>query len=224
MKTVAIAIAFVSMVSSQTFEASSVKHSQAARPSLMTGGPGSHDPGRIRGEGIAVRTVVYVAYGVRPFQVDGPRWLDEDLYDVEMTLPDGTRREDLQPMFRALLAARWGMRAHTDTREATVYILTAGTSPKLRAGTPGPSRGAPTEDGTVHMDMHSATMQQLADILSHRLDALVLDRTAMGGPYDAALRQFVDQVHGDKLLKDGPQVGAVVDGDGNKLGWWTIAK
>ena len=63
------------------------------------------------------------AYRLRPFQViGGPGWITIDHFDINARAPEGTTgRPD--PMLRTLLADRFKLRVHTETKEQQVYAL-----------------------------------------------------------------------------------------------------
>ncbi len=107
------------------FDVASVKRFDPApgqRPSdsisIMPGG-------RVTAPGAALRELVRTAYGMLDVQlVDSGRLLSNQRYEIEArTRPDVTAA-DARAMLRALLAERFGLRAHQETRELAVYALT----------------------------------------------------------------------------------------------------
>jgi uncharacterized protein (TIGR03435 family) len=54
----------------------------------------------------------------------GPDWLDTDYYDIEAKADHSYRPDDLQTMFRNLLADRFQLKVHKEIREGPVYVLT----------------------------------------------------------------------------------------------------
>jgi uncharacterized protein (TIGR03435 family) len=54
----------------------------------------------------------------------GPDWLDTDYYDVEAKADHSYRLDDLQAMFRNLLADRFKLKVHKEVKEGPVYVLT----------------------------------------------------------------------------------------------------
>ena len=64
--------------------------------------------------------------------VGGPDWLDTDRFDVIATAPAGSTPETRKTMLRKLLADRFRLVAHTDTRGLPAYVMTAGKKPQLK--------------------------------------------------------------------------------------------
>jgi uncharacterized protein (TIGR03435 family) len=64
-------------------------------------------------------------YKVPMRQIQGaPDWLTEDRYDIEARTDKPHTIDDLQTMYENLLADRFNLKFHTETREGPVYLLT----------------------------------------------------------------------------------------------------
>src|SRR5664279_6215744 len=102
------------------------------------------------------------AYGVKNYQVTGPGWLDTERYDITAKVPKGATKDDLKLMLQGLLAERFKLTLHHETKELPMYALVVGKGgPKLKesveddatasgaapqggtAGSGGPSASAP---------------------------------------------------------------------------------
>jgi uncharacterized protein (TIGR03435 family) len=117
-----IAIAFgqtASDLNKLNFEVASVK--KGAPPQFgrgqeiafgRRGGPGTADPGQITWSGATLKMLLTEAYDVKPYQVSGPSWLDTERYDIVAKVPAGTTKEQVQVMWRNLLADRFGVTLH----------------------------------------------------------------------------------------------------------------
>jgi uncharacterized protein (TIGR03435 family) len=66
----------------------------------------------------------------RPYLVMGPDWLDQDRYDIEARLPEGSTPEQFLGMLRNLLTERFGLVTRWEERNRPIYELTV-----ARAGT-----------------------------------------------------------------------------------------
>jgi uncharacterized protein (TIGR03435 family) len=85
------------------------------------------------------------AYGVKGYQVTGPAWLDSERYEIVGQLPEGKTREQAKFMLQNLLAERFGLKMHRETKEMTVYALRTGKNgPKLKESRPAPGRTGET--------------------------------------------------------------------------------
>jgi uncharacterized protein (TIGR03435 family) len=72
-----------------------------------------------------LKQLVANAFDVRDYQIDGgPKWLTSDYFDINATAGADATPADVRAMLRALLAERFALRAHSETREAPVHVLT----------------------------------------------------------------------------------------------------
>ncbi len=111
------------------FEVASVKPSD---PNASTGIMGSMLSVRPQGAGgiaisnIPLRLLIRFAYaGLQDFQiVGGPSWQMSSKFDITAKAPEGTKStEALLPMMKTLLADRFKLTTHTETRELPIYAL-----------------------------------------------------------------------------------------------------
>lgn len=73
------------------------------------------------------------AYGITADKVvGGPSWLEMDKFDIAAKVPPGTNAESAKLMLRSLLADRFNLVVHNDTRPVPAYVLTAGKKPQLK--------------------------------------------------------------------------------------------
>ena len=124
----------------QVFEVASVKlaPSQSASRvrSSMRGGPGTSDPGQITFANVTLTNVLLRAYDVKAYQLIGPEWLSSERYEFIATIPPGTTKEAFNLMLQNLLAERFHLAAHRETKELQGYELARGKSgPKLKPST-----------------------------------------------------------------------------------------
>jgi len=83
----------------------------------------SMDPGQVVLNGLPLSPVLVTAFGVSKDQIIGPSWLDSDCFDVVAKLPQGSTADHIPEMLRTLLAERFKLSAHKDSRSSTVYAL-----------------------------------------------------------------------------------------------------
>jgi uncharacterized protein (TIGR03435 family) len=137
----------------------------------------------------------------------GPNWLDRNRFDIVAKVPDGTPPETLQLMLQSLLADRFKLVLHKDTKPVPAYILTVSGTPKMKPGT------APTDDdaqkqpcqrpqtpppptstgvGFALLSCHGVTMEQFAQLLPNNAGAYittrVVDQTGLKGNWDFDLK------------------------------------
>lgn len=154
----------------------------------------------------AMTNVINNAYGIADYQLIGvPDWVKTETYDIEARGKEIASDKDLMLMLQTLLADRFAMKAHFETREMSAYILTvAKGGSKLRIlnsqdcvpydGTKPDARSAPdvcgnnlTFRGNVWRLTHNS-MPGVTAVLSRMLRGPVIGRTAIKGTFDLELR------------------------------------
>jgi len=114
----------------------------------MRGGPGSPDPGQIHYSGLPLKFLLANAYDVRPYQVNGPAWLDMERFDILAKVPPGATKEQARVMLQNLLADRFGLKLHHESKESSVYEMVVDKNgPKLKPTTVPDEAAAPKPDG-----------------------------------------------------------------------------
>jgi uncharacterized protein (TIGR03435 family) len=131
------------------FEAASIEPFPEGSPIMMSGcvgGPGSGDPGRIHCEYTTLTMLLTRAYLVKNQQIAGPSWMDSVHFNIIAKLPAGATKEQVPAMFRNVLADRFKVVLHHETRLLPAYSLTVSkTGIKMKeSGSP----AAPSANGT----------------------------------------------------------------------------
>jgi uncharacterized protein (TIGR03435 family) len=198
--------------------------------------------GALRGGRYEVRTATMVdlismAYRMEPDKVlGGPNWLDWDRFDVLAKAPLATTQENLNLMLQHLLAERFKLVVHKDTKPMPAFALTAGKGkPKMKevakeaakeASGPGQSgcQGVPQNPapGTVPYQMiscHGVTMAAFADVLrgfggGTYLADPVVDQTGLAGAWDFDLKWTAR----NRLAQAGPDGISLFDAVDKQLG------
>jgi uncharacterized protein (TIGR03435 family) len=126
---VAACVAATAVVAAEpvTFEVASVK--PAAPPTghgVMTtysGGPGTRDPGTIVVSNYSLADLIRQAYGIKPYQLSAPAWLASARFDIVAKPPEGATKEQVPAMWQALLAERFQLTTHNESKELPMYAL-----------------------------------------------------------------------------------------------------
>jgi uncharacterized protein (TIGR03435 family) len=141
-----------------------------------------------------LKEIVAAAFGIprKDFErliVGGPNWLDEDLFDIDARADGRQSRGELERKLQVLLAERFGLRTHPETRQIDGYALTvARGGQKMKAADAATASGIRTSFGAlVTMTASAASMMRLADVLTLRLRKPVVDATGLAGAYTFAL-------------------------------------
>jgi uncharacterized protein (TIGR03435 family) len=114
----------------------------------MRGGPGTADPEQITYSGLPLKFILMNAYDVRPYQINGPGWLDTERFDIVAKVPSGATKEQVRVMLQNLLADRFGLKLHHETKDSQVYELVVDKNgPKFKPTTLADSAATPIPDG-----------------------------------------------------------------------------
>jgi uncharacterized protein (TIGR03435 family) len=90
----------------------------------MRGGPGTDDPGRLTITNLNLRDLIAFAYEVKRSQVSGgPPWLESERFDITAKVPPGATKQQSRVMMQNLLAERFKLAVHRETKEMAIYAL-----------------------------------------------------------------------------------------------------
>jgi len=111
-------------------------------------GPGTSDPSRVNYRLATLKGLLMTAYDVKTYQVIGPSWLDTERFDIVATVPPGATKEQVNIMLQNLLADRFKVTLHHETKELPLFELTVGKNgSKLKPFVADPSAPAPIQPG-----------------------------------------------------------------------------
>ena len=191
----------------QEFEVASVKAANPNDPIDMVASQG----GRLTITNFKLTQLIEKAYGVEDFQISGgPVWISQDRYSIIATPPDSSQSRKFSPvkrrdpppqeellMLQALLADRFHLKLHLETREGTVYgLVVSSKGPKLRpAKNPddrpmvGSGFNGDHDSSTVtyYISGQNVSMPFLAAKLAVFVHRPVTDKTGLRGSFDFKL-------------------------------------
>jgi uncharacterized protein (TIGR03435 family) len=149
---IAVALLVCCSAFSQEFEVASIKPAPPpdGRPIRIgaNGGPGSGDPTRLSVQFVTVRQLLMRAYDVKTFQISGPASIDSDRYNLTAKVPEGATKEQVAVMLQNLLAERFKLTIHRETKELPAYALLVGKNgPKLTHSPEGAAPQLPPPPG-----------------------------------------------------------------------------
>jgi uncharacterized protein (TIGR03435 family) len=180
------------------FQAASVKPNTTNPPNHMFRPlPG----GRITARNATLQMLILTAYGVQPYQLSGgPVWMETDGFDIEASPDHEAGVKEALLMVQSLLADRFKLALHRETRQLPVYDLTAakgsfnppapkqGGCASLDSGSPPPPGSIPC--GMVRMGFsgvlngNSVQMGNFVKALATVMGRPVIDRTSFTGALD----------------------------------------
>jgi uncharacterized protein (TIGR03435 family) len=212
------------------FEVASIKPNNSGDGRVMFANqPG----GRFTATNITLKLLIRNAYQLQDFQiVGGPNWITSDRFDIVAKAEDGTPAETpsldrtgpsrVQMMMRALLAERFQLVVHNETRELPIYALVLarsdgklgpelhksdtdcnalfaagrGRGPMPPPGPPQPGERLPcgVRIGMGNMAIGGAPLFQIANAMANFIGRTVVDKTGLAGNYDASLTWTPDQL------------------------------
>jgi uncharacterized protein (TIGR03435 family) len=140
-------------------------------------------------QGMTLRELIQLAYTLSSDLVGGgPGWVDGARYDVEARAEGKASQQQRLEMLKTLLAERFSLTFHFESKAASTYVLTAGkSSPKIKERKPGDG-GEPSgirDTGSLHYVCRDTSMAWFARYLeSTVLSRPVADKTSLSGTYD----------------------------------------
>jgi len=143
-------------------------------------------PNTLHMRDVTVDTCIKWAYDVQEAQVAGPDLLRSERYDIQAKADAPATDEQMKLMMRQLLAERFRLAFHRETREMRAYALTvARGGHKLHESLPGTK---PLRQNTANSTIAKGlTIQEFADFLAGPLKTPIVDQTGLKGRYDFVL-------------------------------------
>jgi uncharacterized protein (TIGR03435 family) len=151
-------------------------------------------PAGLSGRNVTLKYLIAEAYHLQADQVAGPKWLEVTEYEIEARSDGPAGKEQLMLMLQAMLADRFGLTHHRETRQVRVYELVVDkTGPKIR-----PAKDAAT------LQPFNGDLQRFVDMIAVQLTIPisdnpgspsraggtripVLNKTGLDGTYDLAI-------------------------------------
>ena len=153
--------------------------------------------GRLTMKNCSLKRLLALSYHLQDFQVSGgPKWMDADRYDI-VAKAEGNQNlteHQLLELLRPVLAERFQVAFHRETKELPRYLLV-----------PGKGGSKLTEvkaDGAPQLEVRNrrlitarrAPLSQLVEMLSWVLGRAVVDQTGLKGVYDFKLEWTPDDL------------------------------
>jgi uncharacterized protein (TIGR03435 family) len=173
-----------------TFDVATIRLSE---PGLQNGGikplPGGNG---YTVKNIPVKLMISLMYRVPMRQISGePEWVNNDRYDIEAKTDGSYSTDDLHIMFQNLLADRFNLKFHIETKEGNVYALMLDTpGSKMKVNDSPQDYKIPLNFGPEGAVGTRVPMPYFCWFLGQQLqndERPVIDRTGLQGNYDFTL-------------------------------------
>jgi uncharacterized protein (TIGR03435 family) len=168
---------------------------------------------------MTVRGLIQTAYGKRDFQITGgPAWITSECFDIDAKAARPLKAS--HDMEKSLLASRFQLQFHRETKVASVYSLVVargGLRMKLSADQSEPERGGPKEIGQGRIIGDGIPMYIIANLLSNMMGRAVINNTGLTGKFDVDLRPLPSEPPDPLTQADFPNL-AVIDAIEKQLG------
>jgi uncharacterized protein (TIGR03435 family) len=158
--------------------------------------------GRFNAKETSLKFLLEWAYGILPSQhSDGPSWMANDRYDIFAKAGREATDAEMKLMTRALLADRFKLKFHRESREVPVVIVSLGsTPPKLFPPKDDekysiriePKMGPDEKVASWHVVATRFSFAQLNETFSRQLERVIVNRTGMEGDFDFTLEFIPD--------------------------------
>lgn len=145
-------------------------------------------PGGVTMINVHLKSAVQWAYHVQAVQILGPGWLDSDRYDIVAKAAAEAPTEQLRAMMQTLLAERFKLALHRETRDMPAYVFTvAKGGHRLKESQSEGDMEMKPNGGGMSASFSRATLAQLSELASSPLQGVVVDQTGLKGRYDFTL-------------------------------------
>jgi uncharacterized protein (TIGR03435 family) len=205
--------AFVGVARADSFDVASIRPAAIAKSGLEGGNRSriEYTPTSVTMRNVDVEACVEWAYDLPSYRISGPDSLRGDRYDILARSSEPVTVDRLRAMLQDLLARRFQITLHSETRMLPVYELVAAKGgPKL----PAPKAGGDlspvhsreslprVRDGSFVFE--DASMADFAQKLSQLrgIELPVVDRTGIPGMFDITLKSAAAAI----LQPDGPSL------------------
>jgi uncharacterized protein (TIGR03435 family) len=195
----ACAVAFAQAPAARAFDAVSIRES--APTDSAGGGMRLQRNGDIRVDHMSATTIVAIAHQLDSYRVvNAPDWANATYYDIVARANADSTRDETFAMMRAMLADRFKLGAHRETRPIQGFAI-------VRTGNPGPrlqpstvnceenARGPRCAEGAITSNsarIFGTPIANLIKIVGSVMRAPIVDKTGLTGTFDVDLRWSPD--------------------------------
>jgi uncharacterized protein (TIGR03435 family) len=105
------------------------------------------DGARVDLKFLSLTNMLAMAYKVKAYQIEGPDWMKSQLFEIHAKLPEGSNKDQVPEMMQTLLAERFKLAFHRETKDQSVYALIVSKNGlKMKEAVEEPAAPAPEND------------------------------------------------------------------------------
>ena len=200
-----------------TFDVATVRPSSPTENAVRVSVNSPPRNSRFEVTNLPIKALIQIAYGFDMPLTGAPDWTENTFYTIQARSDEAADarlakltlnevRLEKRNAIRVLLAERFGLKTHIETRESSIYNLVVAKGGIKMAVTPAPPPPAdgkapppPTADinarGTaqgLEFDVKTAVMPALCGVLNSQVHAPVIDKTGLSGSYNFKLQMAGD--------------------------------
>jgi uncharacterized protein (TIGR03435 family) len=191
-----MAAAPLAFAQAPSYEVASVKPNKSGSQNSGT----SSRNGQLTATNVTLRDMIRNAYGLQDFQVaGGPGWVDSERFNIVAKVEGEPSPADRRLMMQALLAERFNLVVHHETREMGVYdLILARPDGRLGAGLRRADCAQQWPCGNTNVNntvLHASgiTIDFFTETLGSIVRGTVIQKTGLDGPFDIDLVWSRDQ-------------------------------
>lgn len=215
------------------FEVASIRPSQSSTPDRVNSGL-RMDGSQAQLGSQSLKNLIAMAYRVQWNMVTGPDWMASARFDISAKLPDGASTDQIPEMLQSLLADRFGLKIHHESKDAPAYALLMGKPPLKLTESPADAasagatgsvnvaasgsaagvsidlgRGSSYTFANGQFQFRRFNMDQFARQLALYMDRPVVNMTGLTGNYDFTLN-VTQQDYYVLLVRSGANAGVTL--------------
>jgi uncharacterized protein (TIGR03435 family) len=147
------------------------------------------NPGTLSMRNVSLKSAIRWAYHVMDYQVSGPEWMGSERFTISAKAAGDAPEDQLRLMLETLLAERFKLAIHRETKELSAYLLVVAKGgikfheSKLEVDEPVLN----PDKARLSVEVQGVSAAQFVEMLSNILHAPVINNTGLSGRYDAAV-------------------------------------
>jgi len=197
-----------------TFDVATIRPAQPSDANFHASVSSPPHSSRFEVTNLPIKALIQIAYGFDAPLVGAPDWVGDTFYTIQARSDEAADarlaqltvnevRLEKRNALRVLLAERFGLKTHLETRNSSIYNLVVdkgGVKMQVVPPPPPPADGGappppPPTDVQAHGSQHglefvatNASMRAIAGVLSSMIEAPVVDKTGLTGAYNYTLQ------------------------------------